>query len=61
MKRIYTIKKLVAHNTVIAEDSVGREVTLNSDRALKAGQSVLVVNGIVVGRVADTEVKVYEV
>lgn len=61
MRKILKVQESVGSNDYTMIDSVGRKYTVNTDRLLRKGQSVLTVNGVVTGIVQAATPDVYEV
>lgn len=61
MKAIYTVMRKVAPLEVVVRDALGRERNIHTNRNLNVGDTVLVVNGIVVDLVNKPNTQVFEV
>lgn len=61
MKLILEIIQVIANNKYIGKDKSGVQHFIDTDIALKIGQSVLTKNGIVIGIVQTEQQDVYEV
>jgi hypothetical protein len=61
MKKTYIVKNKITAGKYVLKDQIGREKTLITDKNLIVGDTVLVVNDVIVGKVARKELRVYEV
>jgi len=61
MKRIYTVVRKLSQFDILAEDSLGRQQILQTDKALNPGDAILTVNGVVIGVTKKEVVQVFNV
>jgi len=62
MRQVLEIDRVVSSGSkYIGKDAVGKYFQINTDRVLRKGQSVLLVNQVVVGVVQTTIDQVFEV
>jgi len=61
MKRIYTVVRKLSQFDILAEDSLGRQKVLQTDKTLNPGDSILTVNGVVIGVTKKEVVQVFNV
>ncbi len=61
MKQTLRVVNIKSSSSYVCKDAVGRFFTVDTDRRLQVGQSVKLVNGIVVGVVQNKVVQIFEV
>ena len=61
MKKVYTVVRKLSQFDILVEDSLGRQQILQTDKALNPSDSILTVNGVVIGVTKKEVVQVFNV
>ncbi len=61
MRRVYEVVGRKSRKELIVKSAVGRKRTLVSNFAFNIGDSLLVVNDVIIGKTAKEEIKTYVV
>jgi hypothetical protein len=61
MKKVYTVVRKLSQFDILVEDSLMRQRVLQTDKTLNPGDSILTVNGVVIGVTKKEVVQVFNV